>query len=209
MIATNISVETCKLIPLNSTSSGTLTTGIFLKKEIASLLINSKVPRGIGTRERVPMRFMGNGSVTHKTAMDIQAGAEERNCEVFTNCSVNVGNIGHGRDMFNDILYCPEKSMNKKTAEFLNQPLLSAFLPPQFWVTIDRATQLIKQYWLSYMNLFTISAYEQICKRGLTSYLQSRIFTAENRKGRLVSSGNLAQQRESICPIPPTLPSTS
>lgn len=116
------------------------------------------------------MCLIGNGSVTHKTAMeaykqalkcenenatttshlfraaivDLKLCAAARNFEVLVSllasCSVNVGSIGHGRNLFNDILYCLEKSMNKKTAEFLNQPLPSTFLPPHFWATIDKAT---------------------------------------------------------------------
>ena len=157
---------------LNPRSSGTFATGIFLKKEIASLLIKGHNRTWYREKNMLidHMCIIGNGSETHKIAMeaykqalksnnenattathlfkaaivDLKLGAAARNFEVLVsllaNCSVNVGNIGHGRNLFNDILYCLEKSMNKKTAEFLNQPLPSTFLPPHFWVTIDKAT---------------------------------------------------------------------
>ena len=55
-------------------------------------------------------------------------------------CGVKIGNIGHGRKNFNDIIYCLEKAIDEKTNKWLNSPLPSTGLPPHFWSTVDKAT---------------------------------------------------------------------
>ena len=157
---------------LNSSSSGTLASGISLKKEMTRLLIKG--------HNRTWYRYknfciehlclIGKGSAVHKKAIeayrqwklckkerktttsnlfraaivDLKLGAAGRNFETLVSflacCSFNVGNIGHSRNMFNDILYCIEKSINQKLNQWLNHPLPSTLLPPHFWVTIDKAT---------------------------------------------------------------------
>ena len=55
-------------------------------------------------------------------------------------CSVDVGNIGHSRKNFKDILYCLEKTVNRKINTWLNQPLPLTQLPPHIWATVAKAT---------------------------------------------------------------------
>lgn len=157
---------------LNSTSSGTLATGISLKRETTRLLIEGHNRTWYRYKHLCieHLCLIGKGSVVHKKAMeayqqkkrckkerkttasnlfraaivDLKLGAAGRNFETLVSflacCSVNVGNIGHSRNMFNDILYCLEKSVNQRMSQWLNRPLPSTLLPPHFWVTIDKAT---------------------------------------------------------------------
>ena len=76
--------------------------------------------------------------------VDLKLGGAARHFETMiyflSCCSVDVGSIGHGRNNFNDILNCLEKSVNKRIDSWLNKPLPSTLLPPHFWATIDKAT---------------------------------------------------------------------
>lgn len=114
--------------------------------------------------------LMGDGSKVHKNAMeayqrevemmkrktsvtsnifraaiaDLKLGAAARHFETLISflacCSVDVGNIGHCRNNFNDILYCLEKTVNGRINAWLTQPLPSTLLPPHIWATVDKAT---------------------------------------------------------------------
>ena len=55
-------------------------------------------------------------------------------------CGVNVGQIGHGRNFFNDILYCLEKAVDNRVNTWLKTPVPSTMLPPHFLATVDNAT---------------------------------------------------------------------
>ena len=76
--------------------------------------------------------------------IDLKLGAAASNFEKLISflacCGVSVGKIGHGRNLFNDILYCLEKAVNGRINAWLNTPLPSTMLPPHFWATVDKAT---------------------------------------------------------------------
>ena len=76
--------------------------------------------------------------------IDLKLGAAATSLEKLISflacCGVNVGNIGHGRNLFNDILYCLEKTVNGRINAWLKTPLPSTMLPPHFWATVDKAT---------------------------------------------------------------------
>ena len=59
---------------------------------------------------------------------------------LISSCGAKVGSIGHGRRQFNDICYCLEEIVNRKTNKWLNTPLISTGMPPHFWATLDKAT---------------------------------------------------------------------
>jgi hypothetical protein len=67
--------------------------------------------------------------------VDLKLGAAAKNFETLISflacCGVDVGSIGHGRNLFNDILYCLEKTVNGRMRTWLNQPLPSTQLPPR------------------------------------------------------------------------------
>jgi hypothetical protein len=75
---------------------------------------------------------------------DLKLGAAGKHFETLVSflacCSVDVGSMGHGRNNFNDMLYCLEKVLNEKIVEWLNTPLPATLLPPHFWATTDKAT---------------------------------------------------------------------
>ena len=75
---------------------------------------------------------------------DLKLGAATRHFETLVSflacCSADVGDIGHSRNNFSDILYCLEKTVNGRINAWLNRPLLSTQLPPHFWSTVDKAT---------------------------------------------------------------------
>ena len=75
---------------------------------------------------------------------DLKLGAAAKNFEsllsLLTCCGVDIGQIGHNRNLFNDILYCLEKTVNNKIKTWLSQPLPSTQLPPHVWLTVDKAT---------------------------------------------------------------------
>ena len=74
---------------------------------------------------------------------DLKLGAAARHFETMISflacCDVDVRNIGHGRNKFNEILYCLEKTVNRRINDWLNQPLSSTQLPPHIWATVDKA----------------------------------------------------------------------
>lgn len=52
----------------------------------------------------------------------------------------DVGEFGHGRKQFLDILRCANVWINGETENFLTIPLLSTKLPPHFYITSDKST---------------------------------------------------------------------
>ena len=114
--------------------------------------------------------LIGSGSVTHKKAMevyknkckieslekqtaknrfrvaiaDLKLGAAAKHFEtllsLLASCGIHIGDIGHSRTNFNDIVYCLEKVINRKTREWLSAPLPSTCLPPHYWATVDKRT---------------------------------------------------------------------
>jgi hypothetical protein len=52
----------------------------------------------------------------------------------------DVGEFGHGRKQFNEILRCAEVWCNREISKFLCKPLPSTRLPPHYYVTCDKAT---------------------------------------------------------------------
>ena len=49
-------------------------------------------------------------------------------------------NIGHSRKNMDSIIYCIEKVINRKTAEWLFMPLPSTRLPSHYWAAADKGT---------------------------------------------------------------------
>ena len=49
-------------------------------------------------------------------------------------------NIGHSRKNMDSIIYCIEKVINRKTAEWLFMPLPSTRLPSHYWSAADKGT---------------------------------------------------------------------
>ena len=157
---------------LNSTSSGTLATGMFLKRDITRLLIRGQNATWYRQKNICieHLSMIGHGSKVHKKALDaymkekelankrssaitnifraaivdLKLGAAGKHLETLISflalCSVDVGNIGHSRKHFSDILYCLEKTVNHKITTWLSKPLPSTQLPPHFWVTVDKGT---------------------------------------------------------------------
>ena len=52
----------------------------------------------------------------------------------------DVGELGHSRKQFNEILRCAYVWCNREIAKFLRKPLASTRLPLHFYVTCDKAT---------------------------------------------------------------------
>ena len=48
--------------------------------------------------------------------------------------------MGHSCNNFNHIFYCLGKVVNNRINQWLTAPLPSTFLPPHFWVTVNKAT---------------------------------------------------------------------
>ena len=75
---------------------------------------------------------------------DLKLGAAAKHLETVLSllacCSVDIGKMGHGRNNFNDIIYCREKIVDEKIKSWLSTPLPSTLLPPHYWVTADKAT---------------------------------------------------------------------
>ena len=75
---------------------------------------------------------------------DLKLGAAAKHLETLLSllacCSVDIGKMGHGRNNFNDIIYCLEKVVDGKIKSWLSTPLPSTLLPPHYWVTADKAT---------------------------------------------------------------------
>ena len=68
------------------------------------------------------------------------ASSHEKLISFLACCGVNVGQIGDGRNLFNDILYCLEKAVDNRVNAWLKTPLSSTMLPPHFCATVDKAT---------------------------------------------------------------------
>ena len=51
-----------------------------------------------------------------------------------------MGNIGHGRKQFLEILHASEIWLDTKAAKYLTTPLVSTSLPPHFYVSADKST---------------------------------------------------------------------
>jgi hypothetical protein len=51
-----------------------------------------------------------------------------------------IGGLGHGRKQFNEVLKTMEVVIDRKSAAYLQAPLLNTGFPPHFWVTVDKAT---------------------------------------------------------------------
>jgi hypothetical protein len=51
-----------------------------------------------------------------------------------------MGNIGHGRKQFLEILHAFEIWLDTKAAKYLTTPLVSISLPPHFSVSVDKST---------------------------------------------------------------------
>ena len=157
---------------INSSGSGTLGTGLFLKKNTTPLLIEGHNKTWYRQKNNCMnhLCLVGDESTRHNKAMelykreamqmkkettaacnifraaiiDLKLGAAAKNFESLISflvcCGVDVGNIGHGRNLFNDILYCLEKTVNGRTRTWLSKPLPSTQLPPHVWATVHKAT---------------------------------------------------------------------
>ena len=55
-------------------------------------------------------------------------------------CGSDMGDLGHGRKQFNEIMYSAEVALDLEVAEYLVTPLKSTKLPPHFYATADKAT---------------------------------------------------------------------
>ena len=52
----------------------------------------------------------------------------------------DLGDIGHSRKLFPDLLKASEIWLDKEVAKFLCSPLKSTGIPPHYYVTADKAT---------------------------------------------------------------------
>ena len=64
---------------------------------------------------------------------------ETRICELYE-AGANVGDYGHSRKLFNDMIKVACAYVDKKTKNFINTPLPSTGMPPHFYVTADKST---------------------------------------------------------------------
>ena len=55
-------------------------------------------------------------------------------------CGVDVGNIGHGRNQFPDIINAAYHYILLKTKQYLEEPLPNTGLPPHFSTAVDKST---------------------------------------------------------------------
>ena len=52
----------------------------------------------------------------------------------------DVGELGHSRKQFNEILRCADVWCNREVSKYLSEPLPSTKLPPHYYVTCDKST---------------------------------------------------------------------
>lgn len=52
----------------------------------------------------------------------------------------DMGDMGHGRKQFNEVMRAAEIFIDEQTKDFLMKPMLSTSLPPHFYVTADKST---------------------------------------------------------------------
>ena len=75
---------------------------------------------------------------------DITFGTASKHFETLLSlparCDTDIGNIGHSRKNMDSIIYCIEKVINRKTAEWLSAPLPSTHLPLHYWATVNKGT---------------------------------------------------------------------
>ena len=107
--------------------------------------LHKKAMEAFRKEEKIQKRRSTTASNIFRAAIvDLKLGGAARHFETMISflscCSVDVGSIGHGRNNFNNILKCLEKSVNRRIDSWLNEPLPSTLLPPHFWATIDKAT---------------------------------------------------------------------
>ena len=76
--------------------------------------------------------------------IDLKLGVASKHFETLLSllacCDSHIWNIGHSRKNIDSIIYCIEKVVNGKTAEWLSMPLPSTCLPPHYWATVDKGT---------------------------------------------------------------------
>jgi uncharacterized protein YjhX (UPF0386 family) len=95
-------------------------------------------------KEIMKRKASATSNIFRAAITDLKLGAAARHFETMISflacCGVDVGNIGHGRNKFSEILHCLEKTVNGRINDWLNQPLPSTQLPPYIWATVDKAT---------------------------------------------------------------------
>ena len=64
----------------------------------------------------------------------------ETNISCHISTGSDMGNIGHGRKQFLEILHASEIWLYTKAAKYLTTPLVSTSLPPHFYVSADKST---------------------------------------------------------------------
>lgn len=72
--------------------------------------------------------------------MKFAAQHYETNISCHISTGSGLGNIGHGRKQFVDILRASEIWLDSKAANFLSTPLVSTSLSPHFYVSADKST---------------------------------------------------------------------
>ena len=94
--------------------------------------------------EMTKRKTTATSNIFRAAIVDLKLGAAARHFETLISflacCSVDIGDIGHSRNNFNDILYCLEKTVNRRINVWLNKPLPSTQLPPHIWATVDKGT---------------------------------------------------------------------
>ena len=89
--------------------------------------------------EMTKRKTTATSNIFRAAIVDLKLGAAARHFETLISflacCSVD---IGHSRNNFNDILYCLEKTVNRRINVWLNKPLPSTQLPPHIWATVDK-----------------------------------------------------------------------
>ena len=73
---------------------------------------------------------------------------ESRIAELYA-AGADIGDFGHSRKLFPDMIAVACAYIDKKSMEFLASPLPSTGLPPHFYVTADKSTNLRKQNQIS------------------------------------------------------------
>ena len=94
--------------------------------------------------EMTKRKTTATSNIFRAAIVDLKLGAAARHFETLISflacCSVDIGDIGHSRNNFNDILYCLEKTVNRRINVWLIKPLPSTQLPPHIWATVDKGT---------------------------------------------------------------------
>ena len=96
------------------------------------------------SQQREERRIKTAMNIFRAAVVDIKLGAaafhHETLLSLLSSCGVDVGDIGHSRKNFPDIISSIEKTVDNMCTKWLTTPLPSTGFPPHFWATTDKAT---------------------------------------------------------------------